>query len=134
MNSFTKLSEISDGTASTLVVGESSHTSKWGAGDGYGKACEGGPATWWFGGATIVGDPNGLSVGRVLRGTKHPVNSSILCMNDDEDNDAPFASEHPGGAQFVFGDGHVQLITEGIDWRVYQAISTRAGEEIVSLE
>ena len=86
LNSFTKIGEIVDGTYETMMIGESSHPSKWGAGDGYGDGCEGGPATWWFGGATTRGSPFGLSVGRVLRSTKHPVNSNILCLADDQDN------------------------------------------------
>ncbi|MDO4585450.1 MAG: DUF1559 domain-containing protein [Planctomycetia bacterium] len=43
-----------------------------------------------------------------------------------------FASEHPGGAHFAMGDGHVTFISEGIDTTVYQAMATRAGNETVS--
>ncbi len=130
MNSFMTLRKITDGTAKTMLIGESAHASRWGAGPDYGDGCIGGPATWWFGGATTVGNPNGLSVGRVLRSTKHPVNSSTLCIAPDEDNDVPFTSEHPGGAQFVHCDGHVGLIPDDIDWQIYQGLSTRAGEEV----
>lgn len=129
MNSFTPLKRISDGTSKTMMIGESEHASRWGAGEGYGDGCLGGPATWWFGGATTFNDPKALSVGRVLRSTKHPPNSSTLCVEPDEDNDVPFTSEHPGGVQFAFCDGHVSAITDGISWQVYQALSTRAGAE-----
>ncbi|MBU0716915.1 MAG: DUF1559 domain-containing protein, partial [Planctomycetes bacterium] len=60
MNSFTKFLDITDGTSTTLAVGESVHPSKWGAGNGYGDGCVGGPATWWFGGATLKNNPDGL--------------------------------------------------------------------------
>jgi len=42
-----------------------------------------------------------------------------------------FWSYHQGGAQFLFVDGHVQLLNYGIDRRVYFSLSTRAGGEAV---
>ncbi|CAN5867435.1 DUF1559 domain-containing protein [soil metagenome] len=42
-----------------------------------------------------------------------------------------FRSHHPGGANFVFGDGSVRFIKETIDPRAYQAISTRKEGEVV---
>jgi prepilin-type processing-associated H-X9-DG protein len=38
-----------------------------------------------------------------------------------------FASHHPGGAQFLYGDGHIEFITEDIDLDTYQNLSTIAG-------
>jgi len=43
-----------------------------------------------------------------------------------------FASDHPGGASFAFGDGHVAFLSENIDQYTYQALSTRAGGEVVA--
>lgn len=40
-----------------------------------------------------------------------------------------FSSRHSGGAQFLFCDGHVQLISTNIDTKLYRALSTRAGRE-----
>ena len=42
-----------------------------------------------------------------------------------------FASRHPGGGQFAFGDGHVSFLSETIDLATYRALSTRAGGEII---
>jgi prepilin-type processing-associated H-X9-DG protein len=39
-----------------------------------------------------------------------------------------FASNHPSGAQFLYGDGHVEFITDSIDLDTYQNLSTIAGE------
>jgi prepilin-type N-terminal cleavage/methylation domain-containing protein/prepilin-type processing-associated H-X9-DG protein len=44
-----------------------------------------------------------------------------------------FRSVHPGGAQFAMGDGSVQLIQEGVEHKIYRALSTRNGEETVAL-
>jgi prepilin-type processing-associated H-X9-DG protein len=41
-----------------------------------------------------------------------------------------FASRHPGGANFVFADGHVGFVSEDIDLATYRAFSTRAEQEI----
>jgi len=42
-----------------------------------------------------------------------------------------FASRHPAGANFAFGDGHVRFLSSGIDLATYQALSTMAGFEPV---
>ncbi|MBN2022676.1 MAG: DUF1559 domain-containing protein [Pirellulales bacterium] len=42
-----------------------------------------------------------------------------------------FASRHPGGANFAFGDGHVDFLEENISLDAYQALSTRDGGELV---
>jgi prepilin-type processing-associated H-X9-DG protein len=52
-------------------------------------------------------------------------------MADDSDNDAPFGSSHPGGANFAFADGHVAFLTQAIPTDVYRALSTYAGGEPV---
>jgi prepilin-type processing-associated H-X9-DG protein len=48
------------------------------------------------------------------------------------DANGAFASRHPGGAQFVFGDGHVQFVSANIAFGTYEAIATRAGDEPIS--
>jgi prepilin-type processing-associated H-X9-DG protein len=40
-----------------------------------------------------------------------------------------FGSDHPGGAQFVFIDGHVEFIEENIDASVYNAMATISGND-----
>ena len=130
-NSFTRIGDITDGTSCTMTVGESIHAAKWGMGPGYGDADVGGPAPWYTGGATRVNDITDQSYGRMLRGTKFPINSVQFPIADDEDNDMPFGSQHPGGAQFVFADGHVSFLSETIDMDAYQALSTRDGAEAV---
>jgi prepilin-type N-terminal cleavage/methylation domain-containing protein/prepilin-type processing-associated H-X9-DG protein len=43
-----------------------------------------------------------------------------------------FSSEHPGGANFAFGDGSVRLLTETIANQVYQNLGNRADGELLS--
>jgi len=40
-----------------------------------------------------------------------------------------FRSDHPGGVNFLFLDGHVSGVADGVDFTVLQAASTRAGAE-----
>ena len=135
LNSFIKLRDITDGSANTIAAGESIHNSRWGMGSGYGIGTIGGPAAWYCGGAVPVNNPrNGQSYGRVLRSTYYPINHKLDNIAEREDNDVPYGSNHPGGAQFVFCDGHVMFMSENIDWNVYQALGTRAGGETVSAD
>jgi prepilin-type processing-associated H-X9-DG protein len=41
-----------------------------------------------------------------------------------------FGSNHAGGANFYFGDAHVEFISEGIDLPTYVAFATRASIEL----
>ena len=41
-----------------------------------------------------------------------------------------FASRHPRGANFVFGDGHVEFLSEDLDLDTYFAFATRSSQEI----
>ena len=52
---------------------------------------------------------------------------------DDYDIACGFKSMHPGGAQFVMGDGSVHFINESIDYKLYNELGSRAGGESVSI-
>ncbi|MFH1265042.1 MAG: H-X9-DG-CTERM domain-containing protein, partial [Planctomycetota bacterium] len=44
-----------------------------------------------------------------------------------------FKSLHPGGANFLMGDGSVHFFSESIDYRLINGLGTRAGGEVASL-
>lgn len=60
--------------------------------------------------------------------TTRPINSRDMAGNKWID---VFRSEHPGGANFLLADGAARWISETIDLRVYQALSTISGGETI---
>jgi len=104
--------DITDGLSSTMFVGEvvESHT-------------DNSSNIWTYGNRELD----------VQRSTSNPLNTwpgqgAVMVVNGMVINGA-FASRHPGGANFAFGDGHVEFLSENIDFNLYRALSTRAGGE-----
>lgn len=40
-----------------------------------------------------------------------------------------FGSRHPGGANFAYGDGHIEFVSDAIDLVTYRSQATRAGND-----
>lgn len=69
--------------------------------------------------------------------THIPLNN-LVSDNGDPNNPQPnrwetsgFKSLHPGGANMAYGDGSARFINENIDYEMYNALGTFAGNEIV---
>jgi prepilin-type N-terminal cleavage/methylation domain-containing protein/prepilin-type processing-associated H-X9-DG protein len=136
-NSFTRIADITDGTSSTMMVGESAHPHRWGFGPGYGNDQVGGPAMWADGGGD--GSDGAISsedMSRCTMSTYYPINfdmiKSLGSLLKDQRIQIPFGSEHPGGAYFVFCDGHVAILNESMNVDLYQDLSDRAGGLVTS--
>jgi len=67
-----------------------------------------------------------------LRTTTNPLNTQPGAGIVVELRNGAFASSHPGGANFVYGDGHVEFINDEIDLEAYRALSTINGGEVSS--
>ena len=108
-NQTIRLSDIRDGTSSTLMVGErkTREDLDW-------------HSTW--AGVVAGGDE---SFQRVLGVADHVPNSPAAHFDD-------FSSSHATGSFFLMGDGRVRLITSNIDENVFKKLATRAGNEPVS--
>ena len=121
----TRISEITDGTSNTLAIGERNRY-----------------LGTWMTGATWFGIPPTQICSRASRNIHFPINADPnifgysktdftvpVALRKILNNELYFGSEHPGGAQFAFCDGSVHFLDENIDFNVYQAMATRAGEE-----
>ena len=118
-----QMRDVSDGTSSTLMVGERSVLL--------------GEATWT--GAITGAVPFPDSRDGVGTGPPEPASSLILGHSGDGFNPGDrrshvnqFYSQHTGGVQFLFVDGHVDFLSSSIDYRVYRALSTRANGEVIA--
>ena len=141
-NSFTRISDITDGTSKTMMVGECTHPHPYGfRSPGYGDTMLGGPAMWADGGGggdnSLPLSPEKEDMSRCLASTYYPINYDMIAaggMAYSERTHVPFSSEHPGGTSFVFCDGHVEFLVETMDIDVYQSMSTRAGATDVPID
>lgn len=107
-----KLREVTDGTSNTLMLGETI--------DGDLRAS----VNQWSNGGR----------GQTLRSTSTPLNfpSGLDAGNGllSPGTNAGYASRHPGGALFAYGDGHVNFIPETIDHLAYKQLATRANGDL----
>ena len=66
-----------------------------------------------------------------LRSTSNPLNTAPGDGMTFELHNGAFASRHPGGASFAFGDGSVRFVRDDISLYIYQGLSTIAAGEMV---
>jgi len=121
-NSSTRVRGISDGLSNTLAIGERTN------GPIPGSVTLGGHAffeTAWPAAVREITDYPDDHGHMVLFETQFLPNQ---IGTDDKGLSAP----HVGVCQFALCDGSVRAISENIDGEVYQAISTRSGDENIS--
>jgi prepilin-type N-terminal cleavage/methylation domain-containing protein len=119
-NSRTRLGDATDGLSNTLMVGERENGPFRHAGV-HGVHFE--YETTWTGAVREWDDPTDDHGHMVLFQTAHTPNHPL---SDDRD----VSASHQGYANFLLGDGSSRLISEQVDFGVYQALGTRAGGEV----
>ena len=128
-NSKTKFRDITDGTSSTLAIGERHNgpiVNSTGSPVGVGSHPNFENA--WFAAVRDVDAPDDDHGHMVLFDAEFsPNNPPASGVGADRGVAAP----HAGLAQFVLMDGSVQTISENIDLNVYRALSSMRGGEVV---
>jgi prepilin-type N-terminal cleavage/methylation domain-containing protein/prepilin-type processing-associated H-X9-DG protein len=118
-NSRIRLTDISDGTSTTLALGERAALftqTPW-AGVMTGGAC------WTTPGAPVLrSHREPPMVFPMAQAGGHPLLS-------DRSEPYDFFSPHPNLVQFVFADGSVRPLTTAVDLTVFQALASREGGE-----
>ena len=130
------IASIRDGTSNTIVVGE-----RTGGGKLYIAGHRDAPSVY-----DPLARANGGGWGDVLNGYHYirgslgdgtplqPTDPGGPCViNCSNCRNAGYYSFHPGGAQFLLGDGSVKLISETVDSFVFGAMITRDNGETVAM-
>jgi prepilin-type processing-associated H-X9-DG protein len=114
-NSETRLTDVTDGTSNTFMVGETSFDANTANYRNWIRGCDNsGPTCASFHNVT-----NPLNAAP-------PASTKFM--------DVSFGSNHTGGANFCLCDGSVRFVSNGIDFANYQAAATRDGGEVVTLD
>lgn len=103
-----KASRVTDGLSKTLMLGEVVLADTWESSN-----------TWSY----------ALASADCLRSTENPLNTPPGAGVTINRQNGAFASQHPGGANFCFADGHAEFVGDDIELAVYRSMSTiREGE------
>jgi prepilin-type N-terminal cleavage/methylation domain-containing protein/prepilin-type processing-associated H-X9-DG protein len=125
-----RASKVTDGLSKTLAIGERTYIFRD-----------------WISGADWNGTPNQYQI--ICTGASsnvmYPINAGFTTPDGyyNFDNTAPtgatkkmllnnlfFGSLHSGGAQFCFADGSVHMLSDSMDFNVFQDLATIAGGEV----
>ncbi len=124
VNSQVRIAEVRDGTSNTVAIGEAVFRFEPSGADhtGVNQFID----HWYIG--TPEGAGNEVSEG--MGTTAAPVNAHKDKSLFVDERELGFGSWHPGGAQVVFADGHVEFISDSIDRETWHALGTRDGFDI----
>jgi prepilin-type processing-associated H-X9-DG protein len=134
IDSHIRLRDVSDGSSNTFLIGERYHRDAV-----YDRITRlnnlgfGNPIGLW-GMWGKVHSP--LTMGTHMLSTPVPINYQVPPSGGEAEIDnrlCAFGSGHPGGANFAFADGSVRFLSDHTDLPTLQALSTRAGSEVVDL-
>jgi prepilin-type N-terminal cleavage/methylation domain-containing protein/prepilin-type processing-associated H-X9-DG protein len=126
----TTIAMDTDGTSNTLLAGENSPNQNvslaWAGGNGiYASTVL--PINW----KTNLKDGQIDSNGDVCNLAAYYTPNNIHCYINWSYM-MGYKSYHPGGANFGLADGSVRFIKQTVDVRTFEALSTRAGGEVIS--
>ena len=133
-----RIAENTDGTSNTLYVGETAR---------FRGETEKNLNTWtrtlWYG-TSVPGVSRiqgfALNMAKINSNIANPdipsnqYNTDYLNPIYQKNGQFGFRSQHPGGANFLFGDGSIHFIKDSINMGVYQGLSTKASGEVIGAD
>lgn len=115
-----KLSEVTDGLSNTLAIGEFVHKDK---GSGPFNTWPGNCRPWIYGGDYSCGN-------YTTKVVVYAINAPVDRTDDGIGyNHLPMGSHHPGGCNFLLGDGSVRFLSENLNMETYMALASIDGGE-----
>jgi len=120
-NSKVRITDVTDGTSNTYLVGETKYMSLRvpNPGQYYGWAS----SDWPLG---TFGSPASVAGAVVAINTLASYTGSGATTHTFDVQTRTFGSNHPGGCFFALADGSVSFVTNGIGIGIYRAMGTRA--------
>ena len=117
---------IRDGSSNTIFVGETQ------------EGHRSGQSNIWSNGNRFTSSMRSTSTPLNFpldpNGTDGVIFNGFVSGADGGRSNGGFGSFHPVGANFGFGDGRVQFVSEVVDAEIYNAVATRQSAELVSLD
>ena len=121
-NSATRIGDITDGTSTTLMVGERSFRDA---------------ESTWVG--AVTGSNQAPTPGSPLPVQTENASNFVLAHTGETFNGPAnpteinhYTARHTGGGNFVFADGHVAYLSRSTTYATYKALSTRSKGETIS--
>ncbi len=125
LGSQTEISDIFDGSSNTVLLGESLPDQDLFGIDYSGNKQK---VDHWCVGSSEVGRYGNISSGEIsecLGSTACPINSIKIEDSPINDKELSFGSNHPGGVNMAFADGHVRFVSEDVSKAAWEAAGTR---------
>ena len=113
--------DIKDGAAQTLMLGETLRTTDWAE---HAATEVAGGFTW-----ELAGGPDPTDAEHLVGPTPSMPAVGRLKITSDPPAPGQLSSNHSGGAIVTFCDGHTQFLRSDISYRVYQHLMTPNGSE-----
>jgi prepilin-type processing-associated H-X9-DG protein/prepilin-type N-terminal cleavage/methylation domain-containing protein len=126
-NSRIRMADIVDGTSSTMIVAESLYRYDVMGIDHNGNLQ--GVDHWYFGSTDELA---GVNASEAVGSTGIEMNAVFDPELTIDEKELCFSSNHSGGVNAAFADGHVTFISETIDRNVWASMGTRARGELLT--
>ena len=123
-NSKVRIKDVLDGSSNTLLFGERNYRQ---------PAVNGCTLDTWDWGAWGAATGVIYDMGDTHGSSRVPINTVCSSTVNQDDRLNAFGSLHGSGANFVFADGSVRFLTTDTNLVTLQALSTRNGNETVTV-